>query len=209
MKTFMKNLVYTLIAICFIVASCSDDENKLTWTSDSVKTMEALNITSTNAELNGYINFFGEMNDFLDGLEYSDFEEEDTLSTEDLILILNLSGIESIDIPENCPDSVVIKSNLCDFEFIEAGMCYDINHDFRDVIYVPSTNVKVKHISTSLSNLQPNTTYFYKTYLKFKMIYELTCDQIPALNSGVMVDDGDNFYAYYVYGDTKSFTTLK
>ncbi len=202
----MKKIGYILLAV-FLMASCSKDASKLSWSTDYVLTGEVVDITANSAVLSGYINFFGEINEIFKDTEFETWAVVHKVHKADLQGLLDTLGVEmKVVIPKDCPDTVVVQAFPCDVDYMEAGVSYDLFHDFRNAKFKTVTNMKLKSIITPITDLTPQTTYFYKTYLKFRVDYELTCEQLPDFKTGKL-DLGDA-YDYYVYGDTKSFKTL-
>lgn len=198
--------LFSLLLLVF--ASCSKDESKLIVGGDSIRTDGATDITATSAVVSGYYNFFGEMNEYLQGTDYTQFNESVVLHRNEVAEFLDLLDIKAeVVIPAGCPDSVVLNLAASDLDFMGAGVCYDSIPQFLTPQYVSSAQTKIKHYSEKLSPLKPNRTYYYKTFIKFRMECSLTCPQIPSIHSN-RVDLGDT-YDYYVYGETRSFQTLK
>lgn len=200
----MKLMKYIPILLLFLLISCSDDERKLTYSSDSVYTGEVLDITSNSAVINGYFSFFGEVNDFLAGNDYSALQDSIVIPKTDINKIREQFHIsEQIDVTD-APDTLIFTFAAYDVEFLSAGFCYSLFHDFHDITYVVSSATKIKHFSFTLEGLTPATQYFYRTVVIFHPIIKLEC---PALHKTFApIYTGDD-YDYYVYGMTKSFTT--
>ncbi len=202
----MKKIAYTFSLICFVFVSCSDDESKLTQCSDSVFTGEATDITTHSAVINGYFSFYGEINDFIGDFDYTELIDSVVIAKENInsFLAITFDIHDDVDV-SSAPDSVKFFQNPYDVSFIGAGCRVSEYHDFREGKLILSNKTKIRRYSMKVDGLTSMTKYYYKTVLAFRPVYQVDCPTLNLHYSNTTLGDR---YDYYVYGETKEFTTL-
>ena len=213
----MKKILYVILGAALFV-SCTKDSSQLSVATDNVNTGEVTDITTNSATIQGYINYYGAIGELLaEGRDA--YIEEYYYSKEEVIEYAQLAQedpqwqdlLNKLQQP-TAPDSLWIVYTPIDVNYIDAGVCLSKRHDFYDetpgaIYHKVNDNVKIQYFSLPLSGLDPATTYFYKTYLHVRLVYDLSCEEIGwkahAVDNPEFVED------YYVYGTTQHFTTLR
>lgn len=206
MMNNMKKTAYVWLLACLPMFSCSEDDSKLTFASDSVYTGNVTDITSTSAVINGYFSFYGEVNDFIGDVDYTELIDSGRVSKEEFEILLRdyYHIYDKVDISK-LPDSVSVYATPYDVQFVGAGYRISRYHDFRESKLVISDETKIRHYSSPIDGLTPDVTYYYKTALVFRPIFVVDCAEAELHEINIALGD---WYDYFVYGATKKFTTL-
>ena len=202
----MKKTAYMFLLVCLTLLSCSEDDSKLTYCGDSVVTGEVTDVTSTSAVINGYFSFYGEVNNFIGDVDYTELNDSVLVPKEELNSLIRVyfDIQDSIDV-SNAPDSIMIYETPYDVQFIGAGYRISRYHDFRESELFLSADTKIRRYSSKVEGLTPSTTYYYKTVLAFRPVYVVDSPDINLYLTNAKIGD---WFDYYVYGATKEFTTL-
>lgn len=189
-----------LAVIASLFLSCSKDEDKLSISSDNVITGDIENVTTTSADVYGSYNFYSAVGSILESMQlnYSGAAMVDTATIKSMLI-----DTPDYTFPKECGDSAMIFYEPVDVEFVSAGLVYSENSDFYDCKELAMGRLRILAFAETLSDLKPSTQYYYKTFISYNVIYRI-------VNEELSIDKNIDYEVqrYYVYGDTKSFTTL-